>query len=354
MFTYEPIASSASPDTAVEDSIAVVDPTTSGSLNALSVLESALSQLSTAQPTANTPEPIVIDISSSKVVFVPLPTTTTGTQSPELSTHAEQDPDQTALSAGVLFSASGSDAILSIGTDGVAIIDASRTTHVSLPEATISSLLSGTVQTHDVSAPTSSQESNPTSSTIPEADNDPTGNSASLTESTFVYSPLDASPNSKPTTTNISGISSSPPRPPSSGDEASVSASGSATTASELPVVVPQPGFGSGSDYGSGSGSGGVQSGSGSGSGSATSTSATGSDSETTSELPVVVQQPGNLESSTDSSSSAASTATGTGTGTGNGEEEEVDSSNGAGKSAGLRLSVVAVVAMFVIAALLA
>ena len=74
----------------------------------------------------------------------------------------------------------------------------------------------------------------------------------------------------------------------------------------------------------------------------------------TTSELPVVVQQPGSIESGTDGGSAASTTATGTGTDAGNGEEEEVDSSNGAGKSARQGFSVVAAFVTFVTAVLLA
>lgn len=405
VLTYDPIASSGDPNTAIDHSTAINDPTTSGSLNALSVLQSALSQLSTAQPTVNTPEPIVIDISSSKVVFVPLPTTTTDAQSQEVSNPIEQNPGQTASSAaaGVSFSASGSDALLSNGTNGVAIIDPSRTTYISLPEATINSILSATAQTRDTtSTPTSPQESkSPTNTALPENNNDP--------PNSFVYSP-----SSEPTTTrstthlilafgSLTLTASAIPHHPSSSAAAvlisgtTLTLNGPALTLSHggeivsfapggSSLVVLQPSGGgtqalstvsgtassSAGDEGSASAS---ATGTGTGTGSATTTSdlpvvveqpssETGSGSAqkgssssstassvTSSELPVVVEQPGSGESSTDGSSSAASTAASTSTGTGSGEEE-VDSSNGAGIPTRQGLSAV-VFAMFVIAVLL-
>jgi hypothetical protein len=392
IFTYEPIASSADPNAAIGDSTAIADPTTSASLNALSVLESALSQLSTAQPTVNTREPIIIDISSSKVVFVPLSTTTAIVQSPQLSVPTEQDPGQTASSAaGVLSSATGSDAILSIGTKGVAIIDPSRTTYISLPEATISSILSATAQTYDASGTTSPQESkSTTNAAVPENSNDPS--------SSFIYSPSSkptttTTPSTPPPPTTIPLILAAgsltlaaniiPHHPPSAAavliSGTTLTANGAALTLSRGEIVtfasdgsglvVLQPSGGGtqalstlpgifSSPVGdeasaSASATGTVASElpvvvEQPGSGSAQNGSAA---SVTTSELPVVVQQPGSGGSGPDSSS-AATTAASTGTGTGNGDEE-VDSSNGAGEPARQGLSAMVSV-MFVIAVLFA
>jgi hypothetical protein len=379
LFTYDPITSLADPETTVGDNTAVLDPTTSGSLNALSVLESAMSQLSTAEPTSDTHESIVINISSSEVVFFPLPTKTTGAQVSELPTHTGEDPDPTASSTGVLLSASGSDVVLSIGTNGVAVINSSHTSYVSLPEATISSLLSGGGQAYEPSTPSSLLEE-PTSGTAPATEIDPNlpiTSQTSYAGSSFSYSPL-----------SPSLISTGAEDKPASPTQTLLAAGSLTTTADAVPTTLSSAALISGTTLSAGGpaitlpqsqvvsfapdGTGLVvvhPSGGGSqvlsiisvtssshhkphatettselpsvlvqqpGTGSSGGVSTT-STSEATTDLPqVVVQQPGPTGSSTsgsesEDSSSAASTATGTGTGDG---EVEVDLPSDVGKPA--------------------
>jgi hypothetical protein len=162
--------------TTVEGGASLLEPTTSSSLNALSVLESALPHVGTAEPT---PGSIGIDLGSESMFF-PLPTLATDAESPTATSQPAEDTTTTALPVGVVLSASGSDAVLSLGTDGVAVIDPTRTTFVSLPEATMSMLLSsiGSVDKTD-------QQKTSTA-----ASQDKSLHLSSQTSSTFIYSPL--------------------------------------------------------------------------------------------------------------------------------------------------------------------
>jgi hypothetical protein len=173
--------------TSVEGVTTMLKPTTSGSLNALSVLESALSHVDTTKPA---PGSIGIDLGSGSVFF-PLPTQTSDAKSPTTTSRSAEDAATTALPVGVILSASGPEAALSLGTDGVAVIDLTRTTFVSLPEATMSMLLSR-IESADETTLTESHTSSSASK--------------SHTSNTFIYSPL--SPDS--TQTHASDTTAAP------------------------------------------------------------------------------------------------------------------------------------------------
>jgi hypothetical protein len=91
MFTYDPITSLVDPETAVENNTTILDLSTSGSLNALSVQGSALSHLSAAEQTSKTPGSIGMDLGS-QTVFFPLPTRITDAES---SAEATEGSDNT-------------------------------------------------------------------------------------------------------------------------------------------------------------------------------------------------------------------------------------------------------------------
>jgi hypothetical protein len=167
--------------TTVEGGTSIFEPTTSGSLNALSVLESALPHVGTVE---STPGSIGIDLGSGSVFF-PLPTHAPDAESLTAISQPAEDTATTALPTAVILSASGSDAVLSLGTDGVAVIDPTRTTFVSLPEATISSLLSSIRSAGSPTQQKPSTTASPDSSTH-----------TSQTGSTFISSnpPLSATP----------------------------------------------------------------------------------------------------------------------------------------------------------------
>jgi hypothetical protein len=80
MFTYDPITSLVGPETAVENDTTILDLSTSGSLNALSVQRSALSHLSATEQTSKTPGSIGMNLGS-QTVFFPLPTRITDAES---------------------------------------------------------------------------------------------------------------------------------------------------------------------------------------------------------------------------------------------------------------------------------
>jgi hypothetical protein len=237
VFTYDPTTSLADPETAIESSITNLDPTTSGSLDALSVLQSALSHLSSAEPTLKTaaegvttmlepttsgsldalsvlqsalshqdtaeprPGSIGIDLGSGSVFF-PLPTQASDAESPMAASQTKEGTATTAIPAGVILSASDSDVALSLGTDDAAIINPTRTTYVSLPEATISSLLS--------SIGSSDETDQQTTSTIASHDN--SAHFSSQSGSTFIYSPL--SPTSTQSHASDTTIAPQPPTEP--------------------------------------------------------------------------------------------------------------------------------------------
>lgn len=231
-FTYDPTASLADPEEAHGDNSALPDPTPSSSQNALSVLESALSQTNVPAPTLdppgvdpttsasldalsvlqsapsqtgasklsfNPPKSIGIDLGSESVFF-PLPTRTTAADPTESQTQMEGEPSITTPSTGILLTASASDAILSIGTDGAAIIESSRTTYVSLPEATIDSLLSEALPLDPTSAIRSHTEA--TAIGAPGSGNqDATSGFSSHEGPVFSYSPTESSLDPTPTNT---------------------------------------------------------------------------------------------------------------------------------------------------------
>lgn len=175
-----------------------VDPTTSASLDALSVLQSALSQTSASKLSFNPPKSIGIDLGSESVFF-PLPTRTTAADPTESQTQIEGKPSIITPSTGILLTASASDAILSIGTDGAAIIESSRTTYVSLPEATIDSLFSEALPL-DPTSPTRSHTEATAISASSSGNQDPTSGSSSREGPVFSYSPTE--PDLNPPTTN--------------------------------------------------------------------------------------------------------------------------------------------------------
>jgi hypothetical protein len=362
--TFDPTISLADTQTAIGDNTAALDPTVSGALIALSILQSTLSSSKTIQPAPAAAESIVVNIGGSDIVFFQLHTEIPGAQSSDPPTH-NADPAQTASLLGVLLTASGSNGVLSIGPDVVALIDPSRTTYISLPEATISSLLAGNAHAHDARVSSQPQETEieVASGTIPATKADPQTSLIGQTTNRFSDSPL------TPSSTLVGAQDTS--RWPSHAQ--TILAAGSLTlTADTLLSSLASAALISGAILSAGgvalklpqsqivtfapNGSGLIVVGP-SGKTQVLSTISTLSASdkpgtmETAIALPKVVQQSGSVKSGTSDSAggdsnSAASTATGTGAGKG---EVGVDLSSIVGNPAGPDVGMMLVICLFAV-----
>lgn len=166
------------------------------------------------ESTLKTPDTIGIDLGSESVFF-PLPTKATEAkaEAPTPPTQTNEGADSATSPEGVLLSASGTDAVLSIGTDGVAFIDPLRTTYISLPEATIISFLSVPGSADEASPTTSIQGT--TGNTTP-SNNEPQDSSSasySYTGTAFIYSPLSPSSTHGHTEDGTTTTATNSPRP---------------------------------------------------------------------------------------------------------------------------------------------
>lgn len=199
LFTYDPITSLIDVTT---KNPAFSDSTSSPPLDALSVLESALSSLNGAVSSTKADEAssIAVVVGSETIMF-PLPSQAPNTKHPTHLSEAQRQPESEKTSQGILLTASNSDIALSIGPSGAAVVEPSRTTSVSLPGPAISSLLSSAASaelTPSSSGPQALGTQEPSTATSPRP--------AESISASFRYSPLDSYPisTSTPSTTHLS------------------------------------------------------------------------------------------------------------------------------------------------------